>query len=295
MGQHSHTGIMADSDDGKASSIPAWQRDAESKNATTDDPQPAQDHLETARRFLEDENVKDQSRDKKVAFLKGKGIEDGDIEKLLGVAEAESTDEAQPPTSSKTLAPSTTPTSATLDSVNDRAPIITYPEFLTSQTEDAKAPLITTLQITSFLSAVLVGTSKFLLTPMLERLTSARVELHDDVHTRLDKLLGALEKGVSVVPEVKSKKLQMEEEDEDPTECFHIDAATQTTSYLPTSSSDMPEAPPSEVQATRLAGITKSLGDIRDGLTSQTEDLGDIKMLVDMFRDDLDALTYKVA
>lgn len=91
--QHSHTGIMADSDDGKASSIPAWQRDAESKNATTDDPQPAQDHLETARRFLEDENVKDQSRDKKVAFLKGKGIEDGDIEKLLGVAEAESTDE----------------------------------------------------------------------------------------------------------------------------------------------------------------------------------------------------------
>lgn len=84
---------MADSDDGKASSIPAWQRDAESKNATTDDPQPAQDHLETARRFLEDENVKDQSRDKKVAFLKGKGIEDGDIEKLLGVAEAESTDE----------------------------------------------------------------------------------------------------------------------------------------------------------------------------------------------------------
>lgn len=89
---------MADSDDDKPSSIPAWQRDAQSKDATTDEPQPAQDHLETARRFLEDENVKDQSRDKKVAFLKGKGIEDGDIEKLLGVAGAESTDEVGFPT-----------------------------------------------------------------------------------------------------------------------------------------------------------------------------------------------------
>ena len=96
--QHSRTSIMADSDDDKPSSIPAWQRDAQSKDATTDEPQPAQDHLETARRFLEDENVKDQSRDKKVAFLKGKGIEDGDIEKLLGVAGAESTDEVGFPT-----------------------------------------------------------------------------------------------------------------------------------------------------------------------------------------------------
>lgn len=130
---------------------------------------------------------------------------------------------------------------------------------------------------------------------MLERLTSARVELHDDVHTHLDKLLEALEKSVSVIPEVQSKKSQQpEDEDEDPTECFHIDASTQTSYPIIPSKNDPSNSPPSEVQATRLQGITKSLNDIRDGLTSQTEDLGDIKMLVDVFRDDLDALTYKV-
>lgn len=76
---------MSDSDDDKATSIPAWQRDAPEPKKD-DEPQPAQDHLETAHRFLEDDNVKDEPREKKVAFLKGKGFEDGDIEKLLGPA-----------------------------------------------------------------------------------------------------------------------------------------------------------------------------------------------------------------
>lgn len=199
-----------------------------------------------------------------------------------------------------------TPSTSTIpeSSTSDRAPVITYPEFLTSQSQEAKAPLITTsnllttLQITSFLSAVLVGTSKFILNPMLDSLTSARVDLHSDVHAHLNKLLEALEKSVSVVPDAKPRKSQLLEEeeldDEDPTECFHIDASTQTSYPIIPSKNDAPKPPPSEVQATRLEGITKSLNDIRDGLKGQTEDLGDIKMLVDVFRDDLDALTYKV-
>lgn len=83
---------MGDSDDDKATSIPAWQREATEDKPDTE-PQPAQDHLETARRFLEDTDVKDAPREKKVAFLKGKGIEDGDIDRLLGAEETQIEDE----------------------------------------------------------------------------------------------------------------------------------------------------------------------------------------------------------
>ena len=73
-----------DQDNANQSGIPAWQR--ESSNAT---PAPAtssdqsDDKLTVARRFLEDEEVRTASREKKVAFLKAKGIEDGDIEILV--------------------------------------------------------------------------------------------------------------------------------------------------------------------------------------------------------------------
>ncbi len=83
-----------------APAIPSWQRDAataasaggddgasasdsDSGQTPTDAQQP-EDQLQVARRFLEAEEVKTASRDKKAEFLKSKGIEDGDIQKLLG-------------------------------------------------------------------------------------------------------------------------------------------------------------------------------------------------------------------
>ena len=80
--------------------IPAWQRATQdcsetssdtgaSPAASTDDGTGArspatEDKLTTARRFLDDEKVKNESRDKKVAFLKSKGVEDAHVQKLLG-------------------------------------------------------------------------------------------------------------------------------------------------------------------------------------------------------------------
>lgn len=88
-----------DQDNANQSGIPAWQR--ESSNAT---PAPAtssdqsDDKLTVARRFLEDEEVRTASREKKVAFLRAKGIEDGDIEILLGKAEEEGSQSSSPST-----------------------------------------------------------------------------------------------------------------------------------------------------------------------------------------------------
>lgn len=45
---------------------------------------PEEDSLEVARKFLDDEAVRDAPWDKKVAFLKTKGIDDVGIQTLLG-------------------------------------------------------------------------------------------------------------------------------------------------------------------------------------------------------------------
>lgn len=76
---------MADDENPSGSGIPEWQRGSDD-NATAAD-RADEDQLAVARRFLEDEEVKSATRDKKVTFLKAKGIEDGDIEKLLSEAE----------------------------------------------------------------------------------------------------------------------------------------------------------------------------------------------------------------
>lgn len=87
---------MGDSDDNNqppAASIPAWQQEAKASAASeTQEEQSTQqdDHdqqLQVARRFLDEDEVKSASREKKVQFLKTKGISDGDIEKLLGQSE----------------------------------------------------------------------------------------------------------------------------------------------------------------------------------------------------------------
>jgi|SRR5687767_10688905 hypothetical protein len=85
---------MGDSDD--QPSIPSWQRDSQSEATGADVLAPAEtssvtapsspateDQLEVARRFLQDDAVKDESREKKASFLREKGISNSDIEKLL--------------------------------------------------------------------------------------------------------------------------------------------------------------------------------------------------------------------
>lgn len=67
---------MSDSDSSsRESSIPSWQR-TENKEQ--------EEQLTVARRFLEDEAVKDAPHEKKVEFLKSKDVSEEDIQKLLG-------------------------------------------------------------------------------------------------------------------------------------------------------------------------------------------------------------------
>lgn len=54
-----------------------------------------EDKLSVARRFLENETVRDAPRDQKIAFLKSKDVADDDIEKLLSDEPAPSTSEVR--------------------------------------------------------------------------------------------------------------------------------------------------------------------------------------------------------
>jgi hypothetical protein len=64
----------------KPPAVPDRQRDKpESEAATT----PLESRLNVARRFLEEEEVKNASRDKKAEFLRIKGLGDTEIEALL--------------------------------------------------------------------------------------------------------------------------------------------------------------------------------------------------------------------
>lgn len=84
--------MMSDSDAGeKKAGVPSWQLDPAQKPLQQDDkpveePKPSRETvLARARKFLEEDEVKDASTDKKIAFLESKGLESEDIQDLLGV------------------------------------------------------------------------------------------------------------------------------------------------------------------------------------------------------------------
>ncbi|GJN68313.1 hypothetical protein PLIIFM63780_001505 [Purpureocillium lilacinum] len=313
-----------------APAIPSWQRDAataasaggddgasasdsDSGQTPTDAQQP-EDQLQVARRFLEAEEVKTASRDKKAEFLKSKGIEDGDIQKLLGepTTSQQKHDEnnsAVPDAQHAQQEATQTPSSLS-PSAGDRPPVVTYPEFLTKP--QRPPPLVTTnglfntLYAFAGLSTLLYGTSKYVVGPMVESLTDARADLYDTSSKKLDALVAKLEKTVSVIPPPKTAAGAVSaaaDEDadasdaEDPTEMFHRDIGTQTTS-LPASplasakAKDGEGEPLSARQAERLTTLAKTLSGIKDQFRTQSEDMDEIRTLLDVFRDDLDGMTY---
>lgn len=85
---------MSSDDDSHSSAIPEWQRakpspaaEAPAPAAASDDD--AADTLAVARRFLDNDEVKSASREKKVEFLKTKGVSEGDIQTLLAESQPE--------------------------------------------------------------------------------------------------------------------------------------------------------------------------------------------------------------
>ncbi|KAL6794525.1 peroxisomal membrane anchor protein conserved region domain-containing protein [Trichoderma sp. SZMC 28013] len=309
-----------DDSEGKSSpdGVPKWQLNAPSDDAAAD-ASPSQqnsdtDKLEVARRFLDDDAVKTAPRDTKVDFLKSKGVEDEDIEHLLGgLEEAPSSAKDSTPSDEsnekalqvleKSFAPKPPAVPQPPTSIlagGDRPPVVTYPEFLTKP--QRTPPLITTdgllntLYAFGGLSTLLYGASKFAVEPMVEKLTNARIDLHETTANRLDSIVAQLENTVSVVPSYKSSANTASEatESEDPSEMFHRDVGTQT-SFPSSPSSSSPKGKDeaqSKVQAERLSKLAKSLKGLTDDFKKQSNESQDIKVLLDVFRDDLDNMTY---
>ncbi|GKT86619.1 peroxin 14/17 [Colletotrichum tofieldiae] len=320
---------MSDSNDNKSTSgIPAWQRNQNTD--TESEPQPEQpprdaeqtepaseDSLEVARKFLQDDEIKDAPREAKEAFLKTKGISSENIEQLLGSSASQSAQELSTINDNDSRTANNTNTTTQHRSLhpapNRPAPVVTYPEFLTKPTRPP--PLITangifnTLYAFAGLSTLLYGTSKYLVAPMVENLTEARCDLHDTTSKNLAKIIEKLESTVSEVPAPKTSATNAEayKDDvssvsaDDPTEMFHRDIGTQTSipstpkfgepGFGSTTTEDKNKSA-SERQADKLARLKSSADLLKTTVVSDAEDLADLKSRMDVLKDDLVQLAY---
>lgn len=291
---------MARSDEEKKAAIPAWQnaniKDVVSSPGIaqeTTKPEPDEYTIEAARKWLEDETIRNEPRDRKIAFLKGKGLQNEAIQSLLGYEKSIapiSTTSTEPEL--RTVHDSTSddvhkepakaqPEAAiqpmpTQNTRRDAPPIITYPEFLL---RPQKPPPLVTAQRLIYaayafagISTLTYGASKFIIQPMLESLTSAREELASTALQDLEKLNAKLESTVSHVPYIAStqalrKEGDYRDEDEesvdsDPTELFHRDVGIQTSPPRSRSSStslDLKSKDPAARHAASLSSLLSNL------------------------------------
>lgn len=322
---------MGDSDESskQAPLVPSWQQAASDQ---TENPSGSSTEsiLDQARSFLQEETVKSSSREKKIEFLKSKGLKEADITKLL--------EENDAPTTQATTHthPTTQPTIATLESIEppaslqeskpDHPPIVTYPEFLTKPIKPP--PLITasgllnSLTIIGGLSTLVYGATKHLVSPMVSSLTQARVEFHEHANDHLTNLVDKLEQAVSEIPpgyhtagagkSHHHKTLADDDRDDntsnsstydDPTELFHRDVGVQTsappspqapTSYLNPLTAANPRTPAEQTQhqADRLKRLSVGVRGLAADVIHQAEDIEATKGVLDTFGSELHNLTY---
>ena len=184
------------------------------------------------------------------------------------------------------------PTSGSMSALSsDTPPIITFPEFLLHTQKPP--PLITvnrilnTLYTVSGVTTVLYGTSRFVINPMIESLSSARHSLFSTASQNIEALNEKIERLVSVVPEPRAAANHNSHISEgssvefNPTELFHRSVATQTISRNSRSASPVRSELASTAslrinQHTRLQSLHTHLADL---LTS-TNTLGDSPGLV---------------
>ncbi|ETI19609.1 hypothetical protein G647_09443 [Cladophialophora carrionii CBS 160.54] len=316
---------MSDQDSRRAPAIPTWQQSwqsstkeqtthsgdqSSSEQSTTQPSLPSEAPLlEQAQKSLEDESIRDASRESKVECLQKKGLQPDEIEKLLGpepAASSTATDEAselktihdtspnpgireqEQAVPSQSSAPQHEPT-PTPSAKRDVPPIITYPEFLLKPQKPP--PLVTfdrlanAAYVLAGVSALTWGASKYLIQPMLESLTEARHSLAETAKADLETLNTKLESTVSHIPYIpsvsalhsqqqKPKDDDLESTDSDPTELFHRDIATQTSPH-PTHTtslwSDDDDALPAQDPTTSQSSRLRSLhSTLSSLLSSQT-------------------------
>ncbi|TGO34994.1 hypothetical protein BHYA_0174g00190 [Botrytis hyacinthi] len=321
---------MSDSDsEAKSPGVPAWQlkRDEEQSTesqATATEPLSRTAILEQARKFLEEDDVKNASTDKKIAFLESKGLEGDDIQELLGVSrndeatntsisEVKSSEQrAQPQPLSRHSPPSTQTSYAQIP--RDQAPIITYPEFLVQPSASTplitKHRLLTTLYLFGSLSFLLHGTNTFLIRPMINTLTESRLSLSSATLNNLQKLIHKLENSVSEIPPTyhHHKPLQPEYLDSDagsvtsdPTELFHRDIGVQTS--LPSSPLQTPSSPSlishantattaTTIQTSRLTTLQGTLSSLLEDSTYESSTSEELETKMSILKEYLQGLMF---
>ncbi|KAL8937183.1 MAG: hypothetical protein Q9216_004557 [Gyalolechia sp. 2 TL-2023] len=291
---------MSDPPEDKKTSIPQWQRQG--------DPEPEEDpdHSSTlpetstpaasppratllaqASKFLDEDEIKDAPEDRKIAFLETKGLTQEEISKLLD-RPSESADAPPPKEAGTEETTETAPSPQSSSSAEkDITPIITYPEFLVHSRKPpplvTASGLINTFYVFSGTAAAIYGTSKYIVDPMLDSLTSARHSLFETAQTNLDTLNEKLTKNVSTVPDGMANQSQRDQDDdeekddssettEDITPLFNRTIGTQTSSppSPPSPSSSIsgpePKPPPKNcipIQETSLKSLHSSLSTLR--------------------------------
>ncbi|KAI0131135.1 peroxisomal membrane anchor protein conserved region-domain-containing protein [Daldinia grandis] len=311
--------------DPKLPKIPAWQHAQYEKekdapeNSNSEDVETTEVTLDQARKFLKDETVQTSSIDKKREFLKGKGLGDTQIQQLLDEVEQDA-QAPNPPTinehnieanekeaaresrdAEKIIQAASSPTS-------NLTPIITYPEFLT--TAPKPEPLITPSRLANILTvsgsiwALLYGTARFAINPMIGSLNDARADYYAHVSEKLEQLVEKLEDTASEVPYHNGKllKSRLDEgsyaDDEstfsDPTELFHRDIGTQTSPVMMNqefgSSASSLADKPIDSQARRLTALRASLREINDMHVRHAESAADLNSLLREVRDEVDKI-----
>ncbi|SPO05627.1 uncharacterized protein DNG_08314 [Cephalotrichum gorgonifer] len=246
-------------------------------------PSPTSDtesRLDIAKRFLENEAVRDASREKKVEFLRSKDLTDEEIESLLG------SEIPSPPQTTQPSEPQQQHQHQHQELAN-RAPIITYPEFLA---EPADPPLLSpNTLLNAFyaltgLTTLLYGTKRYYVDPSLAAQTSAREDLASTTTSQLTSLISKLESAVSSVPTSSSDDASS---CGDPTELFSRDVGTQT-SPLPTPVlKTIDGQPPTTSQTAQLATLCRNLSDLKEGLDAQAENTQDAMAVADGIREHL--------
>ena len=204
--------------------------------------------LRKATEFLQEDDVRTASTQRKRTFLLSKGLSDVEIESLLSTSTSSMPKTGVTASQIGVVTESGTLVDGSKDiqeafassSARDAPPIITYPEFLLHTQKPP--PLITAERLLtagyaiSGAAAVLYGTSKYLVEPMLDSLSNARHSLFDSVHSRMHTLNAKLEESVSVVPH-QAHGPQEEDTMDDGAPFFSRTVATQTSPRLSQSSS----------------------------------------------------------
>ncbi|AEO61568.1 hypothetical protein MYCTH_2311848 [Thermothelomyces thermophilus ATCC 42464] len=272
--------------------------------------------LEQARKFLQDAQVRNTTPERKTEFLKSKGLSENVIQRLMNEVAQDAREES--PVSKHTEEERIEPP---IPKKEDRPPIVTYPEFLTKPARPP--PLVTvngflnTLYAFGGFSTLVYGASKFVVEPMVQTLTEARISLHDTANQDVAKLVSKLETVVSEIPPTKSKDIRPlsaasarhdgDESDAassygDPTELFHRDVGVQTSPDLEAQSrfhsqqqQQQQHETPTDHQSKRLARLIGSLKSLNDSMTDQTETLGDVRTVMDVLQQDVDKLNAAAA